>query len=77
MSLHLSVVKRNFELEGIKHTLKPKRITTREDPLSAIRQQDAEERLQDEGHEEEKKETQTFTAMLGQVDPLAELHTLE
>jgi len=45
MSLRLVVNKRNFELENIKHIVKPKRITAREDPLSHFKRENAEARL--------------------------------
>jgi len=36
MTLRLDCYKRNFELEGLKHQLKGKRIALREDPLAAL-----------------------------------------
>ena len=83
MSLRLIVNKRNFELENIKHIVKPKRITAREDPLSHFKRENAEARLQAQSHAldekiDPKKENEAPEfSKLGDHDPLADFKILE
>ena len=85
MSLRLVVNKRNFELENIKHIVKPKRITAREDPLSHFKREHAEARLQaqsdalDENIDpsSKKENEQPAFSKLGDHDPLADFKNLE
>jgi len=45
MSIRLTIQKRNFELEEKVHAVKTKRVQERDDPLSLMRNEEREKRL--------------------------------
>ena len=81
MSLHLDCVKRNYELEKLKHYVRGKRIQIREDPLASLRGDDDRNDIkrEDDGDEDNNDDTlaTTIPHKLGQNDPRADFHKLE
>ena len=83
MTLRLECVKRNFELEMLKHQVKGKRILLREDPLKALALEEGYPQAADEedANEENPNNADTvatsITHNLGLSDPLADFHKLE
>ena len=51
MSIRLAIQKRNFELEKKIHTIKSKRIQDRDDPLTQMRNEERENRLNESGEQ--------------------------
>jgi hypothetical protein len=90
MTLRLECVRRNYELEDIKHKMKSKRIQYRDNPLAAMVEEakaEKAEMLDDDEPEQVKNNGQgevdddnaatSITHKLGQKDPLADFHKLE
>jgi len=80
MSLHLETQKRNYELEEVKHILKSRPVSLRDNPFLSIN--DGETYKKDESEDEDEvanddKVLSSITHKLGQSDPLADFHMLE
>ena len=75
MSLRFECLKRNYELEDIKHRVTGKRIRIGENPLQIFKEENEDRDSDEEKPKEEEEET--ITHKLGEADPLADYHKLE